>query len=61
VEAIETAGYHVGPKGVALAMDPASSEFYRESSYFVAGEKLSSDDVIERYEEMVERVSALAP
>lgn len=28
VEAIERAGYRAGPDGVALAMDPASSEFF---------------------------------
>ena len=55
VEAIEAAGYHLGERGVALAMDPASSEFYRQGSYCVAGEELSSDEMIERYEEIVER------
>ena len=55
VDAIETAGYQLGEHGVALAMDPASSEFCREGSYHVAGEELSSDDMIEHYEEIVER------
>ena len=42
-------------KGLALAMDPASSEFYRDGKYHVAGEALSSDEMIERYAEIVER------
>jgi enolase len=55
VAAIEDAGYHAGRDGVALAMDPASSEFYRDGTYHVAGEALSSDDMIERYAAMVDR------
>ncbi len=55
VEAITTAGYLPGRGGVALAMDPASSEFYRDGSYHVAGESLTTDEMIARYEEIVER------
>ncbi|MEO9152961.1 MAG: phosphopyruvate hydratase [Lapillicoccus sp.] len=54
VTAIEDAGYHPGVDGVAIAMDPASSEFYRDGAYHVAGETLSSDDMIERYAQMAE-------
>jgi len=54
VDAINDAGYKAGRDGVALAMDPASSEFYKDGAYHVAGETLSSDDMIERYAEMVE-------
>jgi enolase len=53
VQAIGDAGYPLGPSGVAIAMDPASSEFQRDGTYHVAGEKLSSDDMIERYAQMV--------
>jgi enolase len=49
VEAIQGAGYKPGRDGVALAMDPASSEFYRDGKYHVAGESLTSDEMIERY------------
>ena len=52
VTAIEDAGYHPGRDGVAIAMDPASSEFYRGGAYHVAGETLSTDDMIERYAQM---------
>jgi enolase len=55
VDSINDAGYEPGRKGVALAMDPASSEFYRDGKYHVAGEALSSDEMIERYAQMVER------
>ncbi|HTX00532.1 MAG TPA: phosphopyruvate hydratase, partial [Acidimicrobiales bacterium] len=54
VGAINDAGYLPGRDGVALAMDPASSEFYRDGSYHVAGESLSSDELIERYAKMIE-------
>ncbi len=54
VEAITLAGYRPGPDGVAIAIDAASSEFYREGSYDVAGETLSADEMINRYEEIVE-------
>jgi enolase len=55
VGSITDAGYEPGRNGVALAMDPASSEFYRDGKYHVAGEALSSDDMIERYAEIIER------
>jgi len=51
--AIDDAGYRAGPDGIALALDPAASEFYRDGVYQVAGEKLSSDDMIDRYEEII--------
>ncbi|OMH29021.1 phosphopyruvate hydratase [Tersicoccus phoenicis] len=53
VQAITEAGYEPGRDGVAIALDPASSEFSRDGSYHVAGEALSSDDMIARYEQMV--------
>ncbi|OIQ83110.1 enolase [mine drainage metagenome] len=54
VQAIEGAGYTPGPAGVAIALDPAASEFYRDGAYHVAGETLSSADMIERYAAMVQ-------
>ena len=53
VTAIEQAGYRPGRDGVAIALDPAASEFYRDGSYHVAGESLSSDDMIGRYEKII--------
>jgi enolase len=55
VGAIADAGYQPGPEGVAIALDPAASGFYRDGRYNVAGESHSSDDLIDRYAEIVDR------
>ena len=56
VSAISLAGYRPGPDGVAIALDPASSEFRRDDGlYHVAGRQLTSAEMIERYAEMVDR------
>ncbi|HUO41127.1 MAG TPA: phosphopyruvate hydratase [Mycobacterium sp.] len=52
-DAINAAGYTAGRDGVAIALDPAASEFHRGGRYQVAGESLSSDDLIERYTQMI--------
>jgi enolase len=54
VQAINQAGYLPGRDGVAIALDPAASEFYRDGTYHVAGESLSSDDMIGRYEAIID-------
>lgn len=54
VEAIHKAGYRTGHDGVAIALDPAASELYQRGKYQVAGERLTSDEMIDRYEEMVD-------
>ncbi len=48
VRAIEKAGLEPGDE-VALAMDPASSELYRDGSYRLEGADRSSDDMIAFY------------
>jgi len=55
VAAIGDAGYRAGRDGVAIALDPAASEFHRDGAYHVAGQALSTDDMITRYEEIVAR------
>jgi enolase len=56
VTAIADAGYRAGPDGVAIALDPAASEFRDgEGSYRVAGQSLSSAEMIERYAQIVAR------
>jgi len=56
VAAIADAGYVPGPEGVAIALDPAASEFRGEDGrYRVAGQVLSSTDMVERYAEIVDR------
>lgn len=54
VEAIEEAGYRPGEE-VALALDVAASELYREGTYHFAGEsrRLDAPSLVEYYEALV--------
>lgn len=52
VRAITDAGYTPGRDGVAIAMNPAASEFYSGGAYHVAGQTHSSTDMTDRYAEM---------
>ncbi len=54
-QAIDDAGYTSGRDGVAIALDPAASEFHRDGRYRVGSESLSSDDLIARYVSIVDR------
>jgi enolase len=54
LEAITAAGYTTGASGVAIALDPAASEFHRDGRYEVGGQALSSAELIERYAQMVD-------
>jgi enolase len=56
VEAIGNAGYEPG-RDLAIALDPASSEFYREGAYVLAGEgrTLSPAEMAGYYADLVER------
>jgi enolase len=55
VQAINAAGYRAGRDGVSIALDPAASEF-RESDgrYKVAGDLLTSAEMIDRYVAMTQ-------
>ncbi len=55
VEAIETAGYTPGEQ-IAIALDPATSELYRDNAYHLAGEGkvLSSDDFVAYWQRLVD-------
>jgi enolase len=55
VDAIEDAGYRPGREGVAIAMDPAANSFYRDGHYHLDGNSLTSDEMIERYAELITR------
>ena len=56
VTAIGDAGYVAGRDGVAIALDPAASEFRGDDGrYHVAGQKLTSADMIERYAQITQR------
>ncbi len=56
VAAITDAGYTASPSGIAIALDPAASEFgSQDGGYRVNGQQLSSHDMVERYASMVDR------
>jgi enolase len=54
--AIESAGYRPG-EDVVLALDPASTEFYKDGRYVLAGENriLDADGMVRYYENLVNR------
>jgi enolase len=56
VEAIEAAGRVPGDE-IAIAMDPATSELYRDGTYVLAGEgrTLSSDEMVQYWVDLVNR------
>ena len=55
VAAIQDAGYPTGKAGVAIALDPAASEFHQsDGTYRVNGVNLSSADMIARYTAMID-------
>jgi enolase len=56
VQAIGDAGYKTGAEGISIAMDPASSEFRQpDGRYKVAGDLLTSGEMIDRYAAMTAR------
>lgn len=54
VEAIKKAGYEP-KKDVLLGIDVAASEFYNNGKYLVDNKELSSDELIEFYEELINK------
>lgn len=52
IEAIETAGFQTGTDFV-LGMDAAASEFFEEGSYNIDGKKLSEDELLEYYIDLI--------
>ena len=54
VQAIENAGYKPG-EDIAIAMDPAASEFFEDGKYYLRTEdrKLSSEEMVDYYENLV--------
>lgn len=51
-DAVKAAGFTLG-KDIALAMDVAASEFHTKGSYTFEGRKLTSDDMVAYYTELV--------
>ncbi len=59
IQAIELSGYTPG-KDIYLALDVAASEFHNDGSYNFEGKKVSSDDMISHYKEMVSKYPLLS-
>jgi len=61
VEAISAAGYEVG-KQVAIALDPAATEFYKDGKYVLEGEGKAYDaaGMIDYYGRMAEKYSIIS-
>jgi enolase len=55
LKAIDKAGYKAGPE-IALAIDAAASEFYKDGKYVLAGEDktLGSEELVKYYAELVD-------
>ncbi len=56
IDAVEAAGYRPGDD-LAIALDPAASEFYRDGAYHLDGEDrvLSTEEMVELWADLVER------
>jgi enolase len=56
LEAVEKAGYVPGDD-IMIAMDPASTEFYKDGKYVLAGEgkELTSEEMVDFYANLVEK------
>lgn len=54
LQAIEKSGYKAG-SDIKLALDVASSEFYKDGFYVMEGKEFSSDDMINYYEGLCEK------
>jgi enolase len=53
VEAIRNAGYEPG-RDIALALDVAATEFFKDGSYHFEGKQLSTDELIAYYSQLVQ-------
>lgn len=60
IKAIETAGYQPGTE-IAIALDPASSEFYSDEThkYTFEGKEMSSDEMLAYYQDLVKKYPAV--
>jgi enolase len=54
VTAIERAGHTAAVDHVAIALDPAASEFYRDGAYHLNGETVTTDELIDRYSRLID-------
>lgn len=54
IKAIEESGYVPG-KDISLAIDVAASEMYEDGTYLLDGKRISSDELIEYYENLINK------
>ena len=59
IRAIEDAGYHPG-QDIALAIDAASSEIYKDGRYDYEGDQLTSQDMISLYRKWIKQYPILS-
>jgi len=55
VQAITDAGYRTGSDGVVIALDPAANSFRHHHGYLVAGQQMSSADLVGLYEHLIDQ------
>ena len=53
-EAIEKAGYKLG-SDIFIGLDVAASEFYKDGYYNLEGQKMTSDEMIDYYEDLISK------
>lgn len=53
-EAIEKAGYKLG-SDIFIGLDVAASEFYKDGYYNLEGQKMTSDEMINYYEDLISK------
>lgn len=53
-EAIEKAGYKLG-SDIFIGLDVAASEFYKDGYYNLEGKKMTSDEMIDYYEDLISK------
>jgi enolase len=59
MEAVAAAGYQAG-EDIYLALDVAASEFYREGKYHLAGQAMTSEEMVAFYEDLVQKYPILS-
>ncbi len=59
VEAIEAAGYRPG-EDVALALDPAATEFYQDRRYLIEGRAFTPEEMVEFYASLIDKYPILS-
>ena len=59
LEAVKAAGYRPGEE-VALALDPAATEFYKNGRYLIEGKTLTAGEMVEFYAALADRYPILS-